>query len=68
MTCAIFRNLGNTPVVNDLLIKFDSIGDKRDLIDLITFVKGSHINVLTYTYNTYKYLGIIYTEIKQICG
>ena len=39
MTYAIFRNLGNTPTVSDLLIKLDSIGAKRDFIDLINFVK-----------------------------
>ena len=39
MTCAIFRNLGNTPTVNELLTKLDRIGANRDLIDLINFVE-----------------------------
>ena len=48
MTCAIFRKLGNTPTVNYLLNKLETIGDKRDLIDLIKFVEQVEISELLF--------------------
>ena len=39
ITCAILRNLGILPRINDLLTILEGKGDKRDLFDLIILVK-----------------------------